>query len=333
MTGASLPPGGASPEMTVAIPTIDRPELLRRAIASVLEQSSESFEVIVSDNASVARVAGIVAAFGDDRIRFQRHERRLTMTENWNSCLEAAKGHYFLLLSDDDALCTDGLRMLRERISQDGVDRSRPGVCYGRSIVVDRDDRVLWRSPGGARHETAAEFLLALFDHRRAIYPCSTLYRTADLRSIGGYSGDQFGSAADLAAAVCVALRHGGVGFADAEVCRYTEHGGNLTAHVELSHWADDIRAIAGLPVRFGGVDARTEPRLRERADAFAAYFVMDVVLRRELRRGAGPIAAWRVADLSRRPIVLGGHYRARARALAKAIYLWVRRPVRQHAP
>ncbi len=326
--------GVAIPEVTIAIPTIDRPVFLRRAIASALSQEGESVEIVVSDNASEGDIEGVVQSFADTRIRFQRHERRLTMTDNWNSCLQVARGRFFMLLSDDDSLCEGGLRALRERLSDDHPDR-RVGISYGRSIVVDPADRVLWRSSRGSGRETLISFISALFAHSRAIYPCSTLFRTADLAAIGGYDGAHFGAAADLAAAVAVGQQVGFVGFVDADVCRYTEHGGNLTTQQDVSHWAADIRAIASLAMLDTGLDAVMAARLHSRADAFAAYFVMDVVVRREIRRGANPLVAWRIADDARRRVVPGMVPRARARALAKAVYLWVwgAKVVRQPRP
>lgn len=319
---------GDRPAVTVAIPTIDRPDFLRRAIASVLAQAGASVEVLVSDNASEAPASLVVDEFADDRVRCQRHSVRLGMTDNWNSCLEAATGEFFLLLSDDDALCPDGLRLLLHRLDARAVaadPASRPDVCYGRSIVVDPTDRLLWRTPGGPEEESSASFLSSLFGHNRAIYPCSTLFRTAALRAVGGYAGDRFGSSADLGAAVMVASRGGGIRFVDAEVCRYTEHGGNLTAQVDLAQWVAAIRAIAAAACDGEAVDPRPRGRLQRGAESFSAYFVMDVTLRRELRRGRGPIAAWRAADRMRASILPGRAPLARARALAKAGYVWLR--------
>jgi len=37
--------------VTVAVPTIDRPEMLRRAVDSVISQTYRDWELIVSDNA------------------------------------------------------------------------------------------------------------------------------------------------------------------------------------------------------------------------------------------------------------------------------------------
>src|SRR5437868_14968070 len=62
----------ASPELSVIISTRNRPEKLRRAVASVLENSVSNFELIVVDQSTDQLSAEFMATFGDDRIRYLR---------------------------------------------------------------------------------------------------------------------------------------------------------------------------------------------------------------------------------------------------------------------
>lgn len=314
------------PLVTVAIPTIDRPGLLRRALASVLGQTDVAFEVIVSDNASVMDVRAVVHDAGDERVRYQRHPSRLPMSANWNSCLEAARGTYFVLLSDDDALGPRSLSTLVSRFRQGGgVAAEVPAFVYGRSLVVDAADHPLWTSARGAADESAVEFYRGLLSHRRAIYPCSTMLKTADLRHVGGYDGQRFGSASDLAAALKLALAGGNIVYADRVVSRYTEHSGNLTTQQDVTRWVENMQAIHRLVETALGPSATGISDLRSRSEQFTAYFVMDVIVRREVRAGAGPLAAWKIADRTRQAAGLSTSAKPRLRALAKAIYLRAR--------
>ena len=60
------------PSVTVAIPSYNRPAFLREALASVLKQDFQDFEVLVLDDASPCDIAAIVGEFGDPRIRLCR---------------------------------------------------------------------------------------------------------------------------------------------------------------------------------------------------------------------------------------------------------------------
>ena len=90
--------------VTIAIPTLNRSEFLRLSVESALLQTYSNIEILVSDNASEDETPAVLANFGDKRLRTLRQESRVTMFANWNSVLRAARGEYFLLLSDDDLL-------------------------------------------------------------------------------------------------------------------------------------------------------------------------------------------------------------------------------------
>jgi Glycosyl transferase family 2 len=93
--------------VSVGIPAYNRPAELERAVRSVLAQDHDGLEVLVSDDASpdasVAEV-GERLARDDPRVRFERQERNLGHVDNYRWVLEAARGEYFMWLSDDDYL-------------------------------------------------------------------------------------------------------------------------------------------------------------------------------------------------------------------------------------
>jgi len=56
------------PDVSVIIPTYDRSEFLRTAIASVLAQTLQDFEIIVVDDASADDTQEVVGNLDDGRI-------------------------------------------------------------------------------------------------------------------------------------------------------------------------------------------------------------------------------------------------------------------------
>lgn len=90
------------PKVSVIIATHNRAELLRRAIASVLAQTFQDFEIIVADDASQDRTGEVVSSLGEPRLKYLRHEENLGVANARNSAIRIASGAYLAFLDDDD---------------------------------------------------------------------------------------------------------------------------------------------------------------------------------------------------------------------------------------
>jgi len=107
-------------KISVLLPTRDRLELLKFAVASVLSQRYRDWEIVISDNASTEDVRGLVESLGDERIVLLRHERFLTVTENWNAALARSTGDYVIMLGDDDALLDGFMERVAALVQEHG---------------------------------------------------------------------------------------------------------------------------------------------------------------------------------------------------------------------
>ena len=96
------------PRVSVIIPTFNRSDYLRQAIASVLAQTFSAFEIVVVDDGSTDDTAGAVAVFNDPRIiyLFQENAGRSSAR---NHGLSQARGEYIAFLDDDDLYLPDKL--------------------------------------------------------------------------------------------------------------------------------------------------------------------------------------------------------------------------------
>lgn len=93
-----------SPLVSVGMPVHNGAATLSRALASVLGQSHENLEIILSDNASTDDTAAIAqrAAEQDPRIRYVRQPTPIPAWENFRFVLDHAAGEYFVWAADDD---------------------------------------------------------------------------------------------------------------------------------------------------------------------------------------------------------------------------------------
>ena len=85
--------------VSVIIPTHNRPNLLRRAVQSVVDQTYRRLEIIVVDDASQPPVP---TAWEDERIAVIRRDEAGGGAVARNHGLSLAKGRYLCLLDDDD---------------------------------------------------------------------------------------------------------------------------------------------------------------------------------------------------------------------------------------
>ena len=93
-----------TPLITTIIPTFRRPNILQRAINSVLNQTYPHFQVCVYDNASGDETAEVVAEIRkkDSRVKYYCHSENIGAIKNFNSGLAHVEAPFFSLLSDDD---------------------------------------------------------------------------------------------------------------------------------------------------------------------------------------------------------------------------------------
>lgn len=101
-----------APKVSVIVPTYNRPERLRTALASLAAQTYQDFEVIVINDAG-CEVESIIAACADRyRMTTISHDRNRGLAASRNSGLRAAKGDYIAYLDDDDRYLSNHLETL-----------------------------------------------------------------------------------------------------------------------------------------------------------------------------------------------------------------------------
>ena len=98
--------GLAIPAVTIGIPVFNGELYLEEAIRSVLAQTRDDLELVISDNASTDRTQEICSDYAgkDRRVRYFRSARNLGAAPNYNICFGHARGRYFKWLAHDDRI-------------------------------------------------------------------------------------------------------------------------------------------------------------------------------------------------------------------------------------
>lgn len=99
------------PEASVGLPIYNGEEYVEEAIKSILAQTFEDFELILSDNASTDRTREICLDYAsmDKRIRYCRNDVNLGATLNYNMTFELSRGRYFKWAAHDDLISPEYL--------------------------------------------------------------------------------------------------------------------------------------------------------------------------------------------------------------------------------
>jgi glycosyltransferase involved in cell wall biosynthesis len=141
--GLGRPRRSFSPRVTIGLPVHNGENFLEETLRSLLAQTYEDWELIVSDNASSDRTEEICRAYAreDPRIRFFRQRANLGAAPNFNFVFGHARGEYFKWATHDDVVSPTYIEQCLELL-----DRSPDLVLsFPRVTYIDDDGAVLRR--------------------------------------------------------------------------------------------------------------------------------------------------------------------------------------------
>jgi glycosyltransferase involved in cell wall biosynthesis len=154
-----------APLFSIVIPTYNRSELVQGAVRSVLAQTFDDFEVVVSDNCSQDDTREVVERFEDPRVRYVRTLTHGVIAESWEFARAQARGTMVMMLSDDDALVHDALARFAE-VYRKGAEFLFCNLAEyrDRTFVGPQQNTVTCRAFTGTTREVSREdFLGPLF--------------------------------------------------------------------------------------------------------------------------------------------------------------------------
>ena len=173
------------PKISVLIPTYNYARFLPEAIESVLAQEYRDFELLIVDDCSADATAAVVQPFcaRDPRVRFSANAANLGMVNNWNHCLQEARGEYIKFLFGDDRLCHPGalgkMVALLERHPSATLAASARVILDDKSKVLD-----VWRPLADGAHDGRKIITEYLMENGKNLVgePSSVLFRKSDAR-------------------------------------------------------------------------------------------------------------------------------------------------------
>lgn len=131
--------------VSVIIPTYNRPDFLRRAIASVRAQEGINYEIIIVDDASDEDLSSEFASAPD--VTYLRNKKNRGGSFSRNRGLEVAKGEYVNFLDDDDEFLPGKLHLQLQKFEESELKDLGLVTCHmadgrsGEEVIIKNTDR------------------------------------------------------------------------------------------------------------------------------------------------------------------------------------------------
>ncbi len=212
---------GASPCVSVVLPTYNGARWLTQSITSVIEQTMTDWELIIVNDCSTDDTAQIAATFAqrDPRITLINNSENKKLPASLNVGFNAARGKYLTWTSDDNFFLPDALAKMTEYLDKHpDADMVSMDMDY-----IDENDKFIYRHSDKYCGNRVPQYLL---------FGCNIggafMYRAAIAQRIGQYDTNTF-CAEDYDYWCRIALA-GNIEYANDNIYRYRTNPNSLTA-------------------------------------------------------------------------------------------------------
>ena len=168
------------PEVSILIPSRDRPQCLPRTLASALRQQDVHAEIIIIDDGSRVPVAELLEPVASRRVRVIRQEQPTGVSSARNAGIAAARGQWLAFLDDDDLWAPTKVRR-----SLDAATRQDAHFAFSAGVAIDQHGRVAFVDDGPSERTSLYYGLLAA--NVLPFGASNVVATTSCVRDLGGF--------------------------------------------------------------------------------------------------------------------------------------------------
>ena len=85
--------------VSICIPAYKRADFLERCLDSILQQSFQQYEIVITDDSPTDELKSLSGK--DERIVYVKNEQPLGSPANWNKAISLARGKYIKIMHHD----------------------------------------------------------------------------------------------------------------------------------------------------------------------------------------------------------------------------------------
>ena len=188
-------PSGTSnnrPTVSIGLPVYNGENFICAAIESILQQTFQDYELIISDNASTDRTAEICQHYAsqDARIRYYRNPVNRGPAWNYNRVFHLSSGEYFKWVAHDDVLAPAFIETTLAALIAD----ESAVLSFSKVDIIDATSRIIKQydmAIASNSNQPATRFK-AMINIKHRCYDIFGLFKTSALARtplIGNYAG------------------------------------------------------------------------------------------------------------------------------------------------
>lgn len=149
-----------NPRVSVVVPAYNNGDFLAQTIQSILGQTYEDFELVISDHSSTDDTWQVMQQFAaDPRVRLERTDAGGGARRNWNRVSQLAAGEFVKLVCGDDLIAPT---MLAEQVAAMDAAGPRAVMVASQRDLVDARGETFVRSRGLGRMDGVVDGARAL---------------------------------------------------------------------------------------------------------------------------------------------------------------------------
>lgn len=178
--------------VTISIPTYNRPDTLKDAIDSALNQEGyDDYCVMVVDNdpSDGTETEELINSYHSEKLLYFKNDENTGMFGNQNRCFEIPKSEYVLMLHDDDLILPHYLKTWIRLIKENDIDCLQPAKIKWFEDQCTRDKLEIPYS--GKKKLTRVydiENYLAFIPGTQS----GGIFRRSSILAVGGYNSDYY---------------------------------------------------------------------------------------------------------------------------------------------
>ncbi|MBD2517426.1 glycosyltransferase [Nostoc sp. FACHB-973] len=123
------------PRVSVIIPSYNHEKYVYEAIQSVLEQTYQDWEIIITDDGSTDRTVNVIKQFTDNRIKLFCFDKNRGACIAANNCIKEATGEFIAMLSSDDVFMPNKLAKQVSFLDE----QPEVGAVFSYAQIIDDD--------------------------------------------------------------------------------------------------------------------------------------------------------------------------------------------------
>ncbi|WP_171815454.1 glycosyltransferase family 2 protein [Stanieria cyanosphaera] len=245
------------------ITSYKRTEYLEQAIRSVLSQNigEQEMQIEVVDDCSPLesgqKIAQIVQEVGKGRVTFYHQPQNVGIYNNWNTCINRARGRWIHILSDDDLVMPNFYQAYRQQI-----EANQCSMVIGQSVSINQQEQWLGISKSLQAYEGLLDNALKKLSRDNPIRTPAIIVAREAYEQVGGFT-DSLVYAPDWEMWTRLAANFN-VAYVKRPYSQFRCHTGSETNKLVLTATsvADSLAASQIIQLRFDNFQDRQEIKL-----------------------------------------------------------------------